>query len=91
MKKYSKEFKATAVQRALTEDRSIAEIARELKIEPHRLYEWRSAYLLSSEGEAPAGETPEQELVRLRAELKRVRQEREILKKAVTFFAQNPE
>ena len=89
-KKFTKEFKRAAVQRVLVEDTPIVEIARDLGIKPGRLYQWRSEYLLQSDGEAPPGETPEQELVRLRAELQRVRQEREILKKAVTFFAQNP-
>lgn len=91
LRKFTKEFKQAAVQRVLVEETSIADIARDLGIKPDRLYQWRSEYLLQSDGVAPAGETPEQELVRLRAELKRVRQEREILKKAVTFFAQNPE
>ena len=91
LRKYTQEFKRAAVQRVLVEETSVAEIARDLGIKPNRLYQWRYQYLLESEGEAPAGETPEQELVRLRAELKRVKEEREILKKAVTFFAQNPE
>ncbi len=87
---YSREFKREAVQRALAEDRPIAEIARELGIKPHRLYQWRSEYLASSEAVPVVGESPEQELARLRREVERLRQEREILKKAVEFFARDP-
>ena len=87
---FTKEFKREAVQRSLQEDASISEIARELGIKRDRLYQWRNEYFLQSDGEAPVGETPEQELKRLRRELARVREEREILKKAVEFFAKHP-
>lgn len=87
---YTREFKQQAVQRALLEDRPMAEIARELGIKPHRLYQWRSEYLAESESEPLPNETPEQEIARLRRDLERTRQERDILKKAVEFFARNP-
>ena len=88
---YAPEFKQEAVRRALVEDRPIAEIARELGIKPHRLYQWRAEYLAKTPTEEmPPAMSQEQELERLRAELKRVRQERDFLKKAAAFFAQNP-
>ena len=92
LQSYSKEFKKQAVQRALLEDRPMAEIARELGIKPHRLYQWRSEYLAeTAESEPLPNETPEQELARLRRDMERLRQERDILKKAVEFFARNPQ
>jgi len=91
MRRFTKEFKRNAVQRALVEETSIADIARDVGIKPGLLYQWRSEHLLQSEGEVPPGETQEQKVARLEAEVHRLRQEREILKKAVTFFAQNPE
>lgn len=91
LKTYTKEFKAEAVRRALSEDRPIAEVARDLGIKPHRLYQWRSEYLADPNRVELPGETAEQELVRLRREVERLRQEREILKKAVAFFAQPPQ
>ena len=90
---YSKEFKLQAVQKALDDDRPVAAVARELGIKPHRLYEWRAEFLGSEPSliEDRRGESPEQELIRLRAENKKLRQEQEILKKAVAYFAQPPQ
>jgi transposase len=89
---FAKEFKQEAVLRALSEDRPIAEIARELGIKPHRLYQWRSEFLAKHPDRlAVPAETPEQEVTRLRREVDRLRQERDILNKAVAFFAQNPQ
>ena len=90
-KRYTKEFKEQAVERVLeAPDRPIAEIAEELGVKPGRLYQWRSEYLALGEVKVK-GETPQQELERLRKELARVRQERDFLKKAAAFFARNPE
>lgn len=88
---YAPEFKRKAVERALRDDRPIAEVARELGIKPHRLYQWRAEFLAKEDVEPLPDETPQQELARLKRDLKRVRQERDILKKAVVFFAQHPE
>ena len=90
-REYSDEFKRDAVQRSIAEDLSVSDLARELGIAPARLYDWRREYFAHSDAGAPQGETPEEEVVRLRRELTRARQERDILKKAVTFFAQHPE
>lgn len=90
-KQYSREFKLQAVQRVLEGDRPAAEIARELGIKPNRLYQWKAEYLAQAEPDTLPREAPDQEIKRLRRELERVRQERDFLKKAVGFFAQNPE
>lgn len=91
-KRYTGEFKKQAVERVLeAPDRPISEIAEELGVKPGRLYQWRSEYLARGEVKAIKGETPQQELERLRKELARVRQERDFLKKAAAFFARNPE
>lgn len=88
---FTQEFKLQAVQRALEGDRAVAEIARELGIKPNRLYQWKAEYLAKAEPDVLPREAPDQEIRRLRRELERVRQERDFLKKAVGFFAQNPE
>lgn len=91
-RRYSKEFKLQAVQRLQeSPDRSVAELARELGVKTDRLYHWRAEYAGREEIKAVEGETPEQEVARLRKELARVRQERDFLKKAAAFFARNPE
>lgn len=68
--------------------RSLAEVARELKIQPDQLRAWRRKF----EGAAavkPAArqESLAEEVRRLRKELEIMRQERDFLKKAVAFFA----
>ena len=78
-----------AVQLTEESERSVAEVARDLGIHPNNLYKWRQE--LSSDGEEAfpgqgnvKGE--EGEIRRLRQELHRVRQERDILKKALLYF-----
>lgn len=90
--RYSREFKRQAVERlAEFPDRSVVEIAAELGVKPDRLYHWRAELLRSGELKRVPGESAEEEVVRLRKELERVRQERDFLKKAAAFFAQSPE
>lgn len=89
--RYPQEFKLQAVRRCLEQERPIAEIARELGIHANLLYRWKAEYLTQNEPDKLPGETPEEEIRRLRRELERVRQERDFLKKAVGFFAQHPE
>lgn len=90
-RRFSKEFKLRAVQRVVEEDRSVAEVARELGISVTLLYRWKADYLaVPGEGPLPK-ETADQEVKRLRRENERLRQERDFLKKAVGFFSQNPE
>jgi transposase len=68
---------------------SLSEIARELGVRAALLSRWKAEYLAGS----PRGTAPkvpaETELKRLRQEVVRLRQERDFLKKAVGFFAQN--
>jgi transposase-like protein len=52
---------------------------------------WKADYLASPQPGPLPKETAEQELKRLRRDVERLRQERDFLKKAVGFFAQNPE
>lgn len=84
---FTPEFRQEAVRLALESDRPLSEIARELKIRPDQLRHWKQQ-LTRAAGTAPlSGETPEQELRRLRRENQVLRQEREFLKKAAAFFA----
>lgn len=88
--KYSPEFKMEAVRLAETSGGPAAVIARELGIRPNLLYRWRQE--LAEDGqEAFPGQghlkASEEEVRQLRRELARVQQERDILKKAVAFFA----
>jgi len=88
--KYTPEFKLQAVQ-MLTEQRlSVAEVARRLGVSESRLHEWTKAVRTSGADAFPGSghQTPlEEENRRLRAEVKRLEMERDILKKATAFFA----
>jgi transposase len=84
---FSPEFRQEAVRLALASDRPLSEIARELKIRPDQLRHWKHQLTRSAGAPPPSGETPEQELRRLRREVEVLRQERDVLKKAAAFFA----
>lgn len=89
-KKYSKEFKLDAISLVIDQSYSKAEAARNLGINPNVLARWIKEHE-NDDGHAFRGNgklTPEQEeLRRLREENKRLKMERDILKKAATFFA----
>ena len=88
-RKFSKEFKEEAVKLILEEGYAISEAARNLGIHANLLGRWKRDY----EGGGEEGFSPESsvalkaELNRLRKENKRLKMEREILKKAAAFFA----
>ena len=87
-RKYSKEFRLQAIGQVLEDQKPLSDVARELGISPTLLSKWKSDYLAGGpKGTAPEV-PPENELKRLRAEVARLRQERDFLKKAVGFFAQ---
>jgi len=89
-KKYSKEFKLDAVSLVLEQDYSRAEAARSLGINAQMLGRWVKEHQ-AEEGQAFRGNgklTAEQEEIRkLKAQVKRLEMEREVLKKATAFFA----
>ena len=87
---YTREFKVEAVRRITAEDKSLAEVARELGLGESLLRSWKQALAAEGEHAFPGKGNPpavEEELRRLRAENQRLRMEREILKKATAFFA----
>ena len=89
-KHYSKQFKIDAVQLVTEQGFNVSEAARNLGIHHSSLRRWKRQ--LESEGnQAFPGKgnlsSEKQELDRLRKENKRLRMERDILKKATAFFA----
>ena len=89
-RRFSREFKAEAV-RLVANNRTepIATLARELGVAPQSLRAWMQA--ARPQPAPPLTEDERSELVRLRRELRRVEQERDILKKATAFFARQSE
>jgi transposase len=89
-RKYTEEFKREAVRLMETSGKAIAEIARDLGINDNNLYRWRGVY-----GRQPQNATNgsvgemEAELKRLRHEVEVLRQERDILKKAMSIVSRS--
>ena len=90
---FSDEFKAETVRLVRESGKSVGAIARELDLTETALRRWvEQAEIDSGRGPAGALTTSErEELVQLRRENKRLRLEREILKKATAFFAKESE
>jgi transposase len=89
-KTYTPEFKREAVRLVTEHHYGVAEAARNLGINTNMLRRWKREFADQANGAFPGKGrlSPEQEeLHRLRAENKRLRMEREILKKAAAFFA----
>jgi transposase len=90
---YTAEFKREAVQLLESSGKSGAQIAEELGISDGSLYTWRKQLTQQGEVAFPGKghQTPaEEELRQLRVENERLRQERDILKKAIAIFSQPP-
>jgi len=90
-RKFSKEFKLEAVQLSYDSDRPVSQVAANLGIRAELLYRWRSEVRRSADEAFPGNgklKPQDAEAARLRRELEQVRQERDILKKALRVFAQ---
>ena len=86
---YSDEFKAQTVELIRTSGRSLPDVCRDLDLTETTVRKWvRQARI--DEGEV-AGVTSDEheELVRLRAENRTLRMERDLMKKAAAFFAKD--
>lgn len=87
-RKYSKEFKQEAVQMVSVPGVTLRAVAEDLGIGEGLLGKWKRD--LSQHGEKAfvgQGHARDEELMRLRRELAKVRQERDFLKEAAAFFA----
>ncbi len=90
-RKHSKEFKLESVRLAGQPGASVKETATNLGLHPSQITTWKRQ--LSADGaQAFPGngrlKPDDEEIRQLRLELKRTREERDILKKATLFFAQ---
>jgi transposase len=83
-----KEFKMAAVKLALTTDKPVKELAEELGVSDTSIRNWISLYG-TGQGVDREAFTPEEhaELTRLRRNLKRVTEERDVLKKALGILS----
>ena len=88
-KKYTREFKDEAVKLITEQGYQITEAARNLGVNENMLGRWKREVEGGGEGAQglQGGTVLQAELNRLRKENKRLKMEREILKKAAAFFA----
>jgi transposase len=86
---YTDEFKAGAVALVLEEGKSITQVARDLDLTETAFRKWvERARADRGRGKPGVLTTAErQELSQLRKEVRELKQERDILKKAAAFFA----
>src|SRR5689334_1177303 len=94
-RKFNPEFKAEAVRLARVGDRSIQQIATDLDLTESALRNWvHQAEIDAGQAQSvPDAMTSAEksELSELRREVKKLRQERDILKAAATYFAKESE
>ncbi|KLN58898.1 transposase [Kiloniella spongiae] len=81
---FSDEFKRDAVAQITERGYPIAEVSRRLGVSQHSLYAWKKKFAF------PSGrDDKDDEILRLKRELSRVTEERDILKKATAYFAKD--
>ena len=91
-KTYSAEFKVEAVRLITDKGYSIAEASRNLGIEYSVLRRWKKQFTDDPEKAFPGKgrlKADDERLRQLQRELKRVKEERDILKKALAYFAED--
>ena len=90
--RYDQDFKAGAIQLAQGSDKPISQVAQELGIKPTLLYSWLHKERQPQEVKAAMQHLSQQEneIKQLKRELRRVKEERDILKKATAFFFFQP-
>ena len=89
-KTYTAEFKLQAVRMATDQHLGVAEAARRLGVSESRLHDWLKAFRTQGSDAFPGHgrlSPQDEELHRLRAEVTRLKAERDILKKAAAYFA----
>ena len=92
-KTYTREFKLQALKMLTAQGLPVAEVARRLGVTDGCLRAWKMAAAERGESALPGQGSPtpaEDELRRLRAEVARLKAERDLLKKAAASFASPP-
>ena len=85
--RYTEEFKLGAVAQVTDKGHSVTSVAGRLGVSTKSLYDWVKRY--GDKSDRSAGSADAAEVKRLKAELRRVTEERDILKKATAFFAKD--
>ena len=89
-RQFSQEFKRNAVSMVMEKGIPVKKVARDLDIHPNLLHQWRRQFEVEGDGAfvSKGNLKPEEaEVRRLRKELEDVKEERDILKKALGVFS----
>jgi transposase len=86
-RKFTEEFRREAVRLASGSERPLKDLAAELGISPPTLRSWMSEVSAEKQAAPARVLTLEEQVRKLQRENERLREEREILKKATAFFA----
>jgi transposase len=87
---YDKEFKLSAVKMITEGGMSLMQVSRDLGVNENSLHKWKKDYLSDQQNAFPGKGNlkPEQEELRKKdKEIARLKMERDILKKAISYFA----
>lgn len=92
-KSYTKEFKLEAVKLVLEQGMKVAQVGRDLGVSDYLISKWVRQVREGGEEAFPGKgrlHPHDEELRKLQRELHRTRMERDILKKAIAYFAEQP-
>jgi len=84
--KFSDDFKRDAVHQITDRGYPVMEVSQRLGVSQHSLYSWKKKFSKPPEG---SDDDQAAEIRRLKRELARVTEERDILKKATAYFAKD--
>lgn len=87
---YTPEFKEQAVKLSYTTGKPVSETAADLGLAANMLHRWRREAKAAGRAFPGHGKARDEEIAALKRQLKQAELERDILKKAVSFFAQIP-
>ena len=87
---YTTEFKEQAVKLSYVSGKSVAETAADLGLPTNMLHRWRREAKHTGRVFPGHGKARDEEMYALKKQLKQAELERDILKKAVSFFAAMP-
>jgi len=90
---FDRDFKYEAIRLMDEGKRSVGDIAKDLDIHPNVLHQWRRKYRADMEQAFPGKghlKAPEEEIRRLQRENSDLKEEKEILKKALAIFSKHP-
>jgi len=85
-RRYTDEFKIEAVKQVTDRGYKVSDVAKRLGITTKSLYDWIKRYGAQSEKQL-SQKAQDDEIRQLKSELRRVTEERNILKEAAAFFA----